>query len=647
VCLRSRLAERPLRASVPTARLPLAFRLLALLLWAGSPPVQAEPPPAPPAAPLHRLDPVITTATRNEVPPDEVASSVTVITAEEIERKQYRLVSEALRDVPGLDVRRNGGPGTNTSIFIRGADSDHTLVLLDGIELNDPSSPSRVPFLNHLTTDAVERIEIVRGPQSSLYGADAIGGVVHIITKRGDGPLSASGEAEGGSYSTARGSATLAGTRAGFAYALTGSHFSTEGFSASSAGTERDGYRNTTGSGRWGFTSGGPFGADASVRFTDARVEFDGFSSEEGHHTDARQILAQLTPHLSLFEGRWKQELALRTAHHTRDTASSSPTEVDGTFYAIDWKHELHVLEGHLVTLGLEREWEEAEFDTFDDSRHTLALYFQDRITWGERLFGTLGLRFDDPSDFDSHITYRATGGVRIRELHTVVRSSFGTGFKAPSLSQLDSRAFAGNPDLHPEESLGLDVGIETAFWRDRALATATFFYNDVDELIVGVFDPTTGSFLNFNVDRAKTLGVEVCIRIDLLPALHLAGNYTYTDTEARGTPAGFGLEEGGPLLRRPKHKASVDLFWSFLDERGELGASILYVGRRRDLDPVTFDAVIADDYVTLDLNGRFRITRWLEAFGRIENVLDEGYEDVLGFNAPGLSAWGGIRLRY
>ena len=214
-------------------------------------------------------------------------------------------------------------------------------------------------------------------------------------------------------------------------------------------------------------------------------------------------------------------------------------------------------------------------------------------------------------------------------------------------MSQLNPTAFGGNPDLDPEESEGFDVGFETSLWKDRVVSAATFFYSDVDDLIIAVFDTVSSSFLNFNIDRSKAYGVETTFSIEVMPDLHFSGNYTYTHTKAEGTPAGFGITDGSRLLRRPTHKASIDLVWQFMESRGELSANVLYIGDRRDLDPSTFSAVTADDYVTLNLTGRFKITEWLTVFGRIDNVTNEDYEDVLGFGTAGVSAYGGIQLRY
>ena len=627
----------------------------------------------------HLVGDVIVTATRTDTPAALVASSVTVVTSEEIERRQLRFVTDVLRRVPGVDVRRNGGPGSVTSIFMRGGDSDHVLVLLDGVELNDPSSPSRAPTLSDLTTEDIERIEVVRGPQSVLYGGDAMSGVIQIFTKRGSGKLKVVGSGEGGSYSTARGVVSVSGATDDLNYAISGSYWSTDGFSAKTEGIERDSYQNGTTSARGGWKLNDHFSLDGMLRYSKAKVEYDASAdAEDHHHIDTEQWLARFAPKLSLFDGRWVQTLSGQFSRNERDTKATSflkpgitgfHTQIDGNLYALDWQNELRLIKGHLVTLGLEQQWEEADFVTpdfatlsfkdFDDSRNNFAVYLQDQITWGERFFGTAGFRYDNSSDFESEVTYRFTAGASVPEIHTIFRSSYGTGYKAPSLSELSLDAFAGNPDLDPERSEGVDVGFETSLYDDRFVTTATFFYNDVHDLII-TFDQDPDpddfvfDFVTLNIDRSEVYGVEASVDLEIIKNLRLTGNYTYTHTEVKGTPKGFLADEGiiadgSRLLRRPTHKASMDLIWNFLDNRGELAANILYVGDQRDIKTVGFSTVLTTtrDYVTLNLTGRFKINEWLTIFGRVDNVWDEDYEDVPGFGTAGVSAYGGIRVEY
>jgi len=292
------------------------------------------------------------------------------------------------------------------------------------------------------------------------------------------------------------------------------------------------------------------------------------------------------------------------------------------------------------------------EFKDFNDSRNNFGVYFQDQISLGERFFGTAGFRYDNSSDFDSKVTYRFTAGFSVPEIHTIFRSSYGTGYKAPSLFELNSNTFGGNPNLDPEKSEGVDVGFETSLCNDRFVTAATFFYNDVHKLIFAVDinpDPLLFDFLNINIDHSEVYGVEVTVDLEIIKNLRFTGNYTYTHTEVKGAPAGFGIEDGSRLLRRPTHKASMDLIWSFLENRGELAANILYVGDRRDLKTVGFSTVpvTVSDHVTLNLTGRFKVNEWFTFFARVDNVTDENYEDVLGFATAGASAYGGIRFEY
>jgi vitamin B12 transporter len=441
-------------------------------------------------------------------------------------------------------------------------------------------------------------------------------------------------------------------------YAVSGSYWSTDGFSATSSGSEKDGYRNGTVSASTGWKLNDQFSLDSLFRYSNATTDYDGFQYEKDHHIDTEQLLSRIAPRLSLFDGRWVQTLSGQFSRNERDTKSvpfvfpltpipppGVHTQIDGNLYAIDWQNEVRVFKGHLVTLGLEQQWEEADFGTFNDTRDNFAVYLQEQFTFGDRVFGTAGFRYDNSSDFESEVTYRFTAGVSVPEIHTVFRTSYGTGYKAPSLSQLNPNAFGGEPNLDPEKSEGVDVGFETSLCDDRFVTAATFFYSDVDDLIITFDqdpDPFGFDFVTFNIDRAESYGVETAVELEIVKNLRFAGNYTYAHTEAKGNPRGFGLSDGSRLLRRPTHKASMDLILDFLGNRGQVAANILYVGDRRDVAPSALG-----DYVTLNLTVRYKINDWLTVFGRGDNLWDENYEDVFRFQTAGVSGYGGIRLEY
>ncbi len=587
---------------------------------------------------------VVVTATRSETPLRRVASTVTVITAEEIRRRQYRFVTDALRGIPGVDVRQDGGTGSRVSIFIRGADSDHTLVLLDGVELNDPAAPSRLAILNSLTTDGIDRIEVLRGPQSTLYGADAIGGVIQIFTRHGAGVPTTILSIEGGSFSTGRGSVQVAGGDGALSYSVVASYADLDGFSTSSTGTEDDGYRNATGSGSLTWEVTEQFSLDVVARFTDDRVDFDGFSAEENNFIDGRMELLKVQPKLSLYDGRWEQEFSLQEVRHERDTTSDFPSRVRGELRTVSWQNQVKVGSRQELILGLEGEEEIARFDTFKTDGTNFAVFAQDSLSLGERGFATFGLRHDDHSEYGGEVTYRATGGYEF-DSGTTIRGSAGTGFKAPALLQLNPLGFGGNQALEPERSRGYDAGFDQVLRDGSMLFGVTVFHNRIENLIIPVFDLGSGTFLNLNVDEARSEGVEAYFDTQPMARFGFGLSYTFTDTEAIGQPAGFGLTEGSELLRRPRHKGSVEIHGRALDGALEVSLGGRYVGSRADLDPVTFSTTQAASYEVYRVAASWRLTPLVTVTARIENLLDEEYEDVLGFSTADRSGYVGLRL--
>ncbi len=630
----------------------LAWGLWLLLLGTG--PVQAEEEDA--------REPIVVTATRLETPIDQVGSSVTVITAEEMEAHQDRHVVDALLRVPGLSVRRDGGrPGARPAFFLRGTDSDQTLVLIDGIELHDPSFPNREPFLDHLTVDNVERIEVLRGPQSVLYGSDSIGGVINIITRKGEGEPAFSARFEAGSFATFSESASFRAAGDHFHYSLTGTRIDSKGFSARpddglgvTRDDERDGYSDSSLSVRLGADPIPGFDFDLYLQYLASDLETDLGAAPTTTETKAQQILFRAAPHLELLDGRWEQTLRYWLNDTTRKNEGASfgvPSRFDGFRYGFNWQHDLRLVDPVTIVSGFEYESETARFETpfappFRARTHTLAFYLDSQFELWDRLFLTAGLRVEDHEDFGTEVTSRVTGAFQLDETGTLFRASLGTGFKAPSLAQLFDQSFgSANPDLEPEESFGVDVGFEQKLWKDRVRFGATYFFNDLDELIVAV---PKGAFVfrNENIEDVETQGVEITVRLQAIEALSIGGSYTFTDSEAKRA-ASFGLRKGGRLLRRPNHEFNITATARLLQERLGITLAVRYVGERDDIDPASFVVVEADDYVVVDLALSLALGPWLQVYGRVENLLDEGYQDILGFKNAGAAGYGGIRLKF
>ena len=611
-----------------------------------------------------KTEEIVITATRIETASREVGSSITVITNQQIEERQNTTVLEVLRTVPAVDVVRSGGPGGQTSVFIRGAKSEHTLVLIDGIEMNDPITPGRSYDFANLTTDNIERIEIIRGPQSTLYGSDAIGGVINIITKRGKGKPRGFMSAEGGSFNTFTEKAGVSGGNQWANYSLGISRWDTDGISAANekdGNHEKDGYENTSISTRLGVTPAENLDTDFILRYINAKADIDNSGGVGGddpnNKADSEQLFLRTQARLSLFNDLWEQKLGFSLTDLDRDyrndTDADHPSDLDRSSYdgkilKFDWQHNLYLHETNTLTLGVENEEEKGKSKYYSESAlgppytsnfkeetaRTTGYYLQDQVKLWDSWFTTLGVRLDDHSKFGSETTYRITSAYLVRQTGTKFKGTYGTGFKAPTLYQLYSQY--GNQNLDPEESTGWDIGVEQSLFDKKLILGATYFSNEFDELIE--FESSTWKYIN--VAEAEARGVEVFVSARAIDDLTLRASYTYTDTEDK--------ETGKDLLRRAQNKFGLDVNYQFMD-KGNVNLSLVYVGKRDDNDYSTWPAtrVELDDYVLANLAASYDITRNIQVFGRVENFLDEDYEEVKGFGTPELSAFAGCKLSF
>ncbi len=641
----------------------LAFvSMLCLLLCGGAdPPARAGE--ANDEEPLERIElpELVVTANRLDTPPDKVGSSETVITREQLDRLQQVTVFEVLKNVPGLDLSRSGGPGSPASVFIRGANSGQTLVLIDGVEVNDPISTTRSFNFADLTTDNIERIEIVRGPQSTLYGSDAIGGVINIITRQGEGPPTLSLSLEGGSFNSWRGQLWSGGGGEKVNYSLGMSRQATEGISAaaeSQGNTEKDGFENSTVSARVGFTPTGNFGINVIARYVDSTTDLDNFGGPWGddpnHVGDQTQLVFRTEAELTLLDDLYHQKLGLSVTDIDREfrndydeahSAERSESSFKGSIVKIDWQHNVHLGEDNTLTLGLETEEEKGDSHVYSESEYgpyssvfeeqtarTNGYYIQDSIAVLDQWFTTAGIRLDDHDRFGSEVTWRLTSAWLVPDAGTTVRGSVGTGFKAPSLYQLFSEY--GNVDLQPEKSLGWDVGLEQMFAGGRGSAGAAWFANSFDDLLD--FDPV--NYVYLNIAEAESRGLEIFATMQVGENIDLAGSYTFTDTEDRTT--------GEELLRRARHKGGINANYKFL-ERGNLNLDLLYIGSRKDNDFSTWPASVVelDPYFLATLAGSWTFGDHFQLLGRVENLLDEEYETVWGYGTPGIGGYLGLKF--
>jgi vitamin B12 transporter len=595
----------------------------------------------PNAFPAHPLDPAaILSAGRMATYGGRVGSSYEVITAEEIARSQKTTVLEVLRGRAGISVASQGGRGGLTSVFMRGGNSAHTKVLLDGIPINDPSNASRLFDFSTMTVDNIERIEILRGPQGVLYGSDSIGGVINIVTRRGEGKPRLVVSGMGGSFGTGRSSMSLSGGDEKQYYSISGSYFSSENIShASSArgNSERDPYRNGTVAGRFGRHLGDDLHLDYVFRYTEADAEIDDFDFVSGLPVDnlgranlSNQFFHRIQMQKLQMDGSIEHVVGFSlTNFDRRDTDSGfAPSQYLGQTRVFDYQSNLLLTENNQFTVGASYQHEQASSDQDPLARQfSSAVYLQDQFTLGNRLHTTAGVRWDDYSTAGRASTYRVTSVLQVDDSGLAVHSSLGTGFRAPALAE--NLFTFGNPDLRPEYSRGWDVGIEKRLAEGRLIVDTTFFRNDFRDLIVFNPNSSLGPFGALeNVGAARSAGVELSARWLWSEKTSARASYTFDDAIDHGS--------GTQLPRRPRDSFLITLDHQ-LNEQTSAGLTLLHVGNRNDVAQQLESYYKLDLYLSWTLNDEWRI------FARIDNMLDQQYEEIFGYGTPGIGGFAGL----
>jgi len=603
------------------------------------------------------------------VPLEQIGTAVTVVTGAQLQAQQIRHAADALRSLPGVAVSRTGSSAGVAQVRIRGAEGNHTLVLIDGIDAGD-NAIGEFDFAS-LLADDIERIEIIRGPQSGLYGSKAIGGVINIVTKTGKGPFTASVRAEGGSLGTHDVSGRVSGGNDRAWFYASAQQRGAQFFNWSETGSEEDPWRNTTLTLKGGATLAKGLTLDFVVRnsrnfantddtpFFGLQVPTDSFAT-----SDTNVFLGGVKLKWDTLDGALSQVVSFNRNHTEVKTQSDlfgpsdNDNERDKLAYLVTYRFDTptFLAAKHAISSQVDTQTERftPSSDGLERERSQVGVVGEYRGEFFKRLYVTGNVRHDDNDTFQDFTTWRTALSLNLPELKIRPHASVGTGVALPGMFEqfgffLGSPPFKGNPNLKPEESVGWDAGVEFALIKDRAFLDVTYFHANLTNEIVGFGT----SIANLNGESERS-GIEVALRAQLTPSLRFGASYTYLDANG----ADLNIDPTGtvlfPEVRRPRHAGRADLTYAFADGRGSVNLAAIYNGRMQDnagfvAPDFTFTSsrVTLDDYWLVNLAASYKLQKGVELFGRVENALDAQYQEVFGFNTPGITAFAGLRFTF
>lgn len=586
-------------------------------------------------------------ASRIAVPLREVSASVSVLDEQQIEQLGYLSLADTLASLPSISMANNGGVGKVTSVSVRGEAGFRTLVLLDGIDIGDPSAPQTVTQMEHIMSEGISRVEVLRGPHGMSYGADA-GGVILISTaNNGKDGLAGSVNLEGGSYGTKNTSGDFSLANESLFFYLNASQMETDGFNSSTAddvNPDDDGYENTTIHTKVSAKIIDHLRVEAVYRLTEGETEYDGcYSASFSLVHECNSDYDQSSQRLALYFDQFgEQQLAYNKTDIERIYYAEGEFSfgAEGSITKLEFLGQAELSTAHTFIYGLDSKTDEllaeegGEPVTQERDQYGAHLEYQGNID--KRLYLNLGLRRDDNEDFGTHNSWRSGAAW----LFTVnnndelkLKASYGTGFRAPSVYEeyQNSSSFVDMPALHEESTRGFDIGLEF-FGQDKLHLHALYFHQQVEDEIYYDMLNFTG-YLQGDGESTSS-GVELIAEVPVNPVWSYTLNYTYTDSENN---------DGSVRSRQPRNSAKLGLLARLLDERLTLAVHL-----RANTD--IYDAAAAewqDNYQVLDANIRFAVIDKLHLFLQVENILDEEYESVAGYYAAEASAYAGVKFHF
>ena len=578
-----------------------------------------------------KLETMVVSASRIEMPLRKAGVSISVLTSEDIKAYGNISVADILRSLPAINVSNNGGLGKATSLRIRGEDGYRTKFLIDGVDVSDPTGTQVQAQIQHILSSQVERIEVLRGPQGMMYGADA-GGVVNIITKNGKDGVQGNISAEYGRYNTKQLSGNVSGKLQNLDYSLTISDLSSDGFNTKTTddtSKDNDGYNNTTIGASIGYQLTNNFRLQAIVRDIDGESEFDDCSGSNNCEEIFEQTNYKIDAIYNLLSFEHKISYAL--------TEIDKENFADGTYWygykgekeQIQYAANYTLSNANQIVFGIDLQ-EELDNSYSTRERDQLGLYAEWQGSIDNNFFYTVGIRNDDNDDFGHYTSYRATTAylLTLSEGNEVkFKGSYGTGFRAPSLSEIAYNISQSGPTLEQETSKGYDLGIEL-HTNNGLFIEAIYFHQEIEDNI-------SWGVSNYVQDKgiSKSDGVEINSELPIDDNFSILANYTYNDTENSS-----GLQR----IRRPENTINIGLRFATNDNRLKVNLNWRSVEDAQGIGQVSLD-----DYEVLDINAWYALSDKLEIYTRAENILDEKYEEAIGYNTTAAAVYGGLRYQF
>ena len=589
---------------------------------------------------------IVVTASGFEQPRLETGQAITVIDKDRLGTLQATSIADALATLPGVRVATRGGVGGQASAFIRGGNSSQTLVLIDGVRINDPSSPNGAYDFGALLTGNIDSVEVLRGPNSIIWGSQAIGGVVNVrnIVPTDGFAVSASGEY--GAYDTAQVRANISGSSGMFEGSLGGGYFTTDGISSLITGTERDGYENTSANGRLKVNLSDDFSLDFRGYYNNGLVEYDSPFGAGGNALPVsrnEQYIGYAGANIALLDGRLHSRASYARTDISRVGTdpvvfSFNNFDVKGTIDRFELHNSLDLIDAVTVVFGAEHERIYAS-TSFEGAVPDIA---RDRVTSGfvqaivrpaAGLTLTGGIRHDDYSTYGGHTTLGGNIAYTPNDGQTVLRATYGEGFRAPTLTE--GQPPYGNPNLKPETARNFDLAAEHGFLNGKARVGVTYFNRKSKDLI-------TFSFVTFqseNIQRVNNGGVEFELSLKPTSTLDVRANYSIVNAINRSPGAQF----GNRLALRPRDSANVSVDWQ-TPFNLSVGASLAIIGDSFDN---LANTVRLDGYALANVRASMPIGDSFEVYGRVDNVFDTEYEIVKNYGTYGRNAHIGLRAKF